>query len=329
MTSLSKRHVAGRRIGPPSRTRSAGLLLLPSVLAWGILLQATGCERTVPDDHAVEFVFGQTGRADGEFSYPRAISISPVDGRVFIVDKTARIQRFGPDGAFERAWRMPEYANGKPTGLHVDGQNRVWVADTHYARVICYDRDGKELFRFGSAGEGPGEFIFPTSVLVDRDGSIYVGEYGGNDRISKFSPRREYLFSFADKASGEGWVERPTEILCDEGGVLWVADAINRRICRYDRGGRFLSAFPVGESEPGRLSFPYGLALEKKGTLLVADRGNNRIVRFGPGGEVQGVWGVQGRLAGQLRQPWGVAVGAGGRIYCLDSWNNRVQVINW
>jgi len=289
-----------------------------------------GCAPAAGNDAAsVVGVFGKTGFGDGEFSYPRAIAVSPVDGCVFVVDKTARIQRFSADGVFERLWQMPDYKNGKPTGLFVDRRNRVWVADTHYARVICFDRDGRELFRFGSYGEGPGQFIFPTSVLVDRDGFIYVGEYGGNDRISKFSADRKYLFSFADRASGQGWVDRPADMLMDEDGILWVADACHRRVCRYDRKGRWLSAFGIGNGEPGGLGFPYGMAMEASGTLLVADRGNSRIIRFDRSGRVLGTWGKPGRGKGQILQPWGVAVGRDGRIYCLDSWNNRVQVIEW
>lgn len=311
---------ASRR-GGARPTRRALRLTLACLLA--------GCEPSRPEVASVEFIFGGHGMGNGEFGYPRAIAISPVDGRVFVVDKTARIQRFGPDGVFEHVWRMPESKDGKPTGLHVDRHNHVWVADTHYARVICYDRDGQERFRFGSRGEGPGQFIFPTTVLVDREGFIYVGEYGGNDRISKFSPDRRYLFSFADRTSGKGWVDRPTEILIDESDVLWVADALNRRICRYDRDGSFLSAFPVGDDDPGCLSNPFGMAFESSGTLLVADRGNNRLLRLDRRGRVLDTWGVAGRARGQILQPWGVAVGPGGRVYCLDSWNNRIQVLNW
>jgi DNA-binding beta-propeller fold protein YncE len=291
----------------------------------------TGCDGTQPDADAVETVFGSAGRGDGAFNYPRGIAISPVDGCVFVVDKSvpARIQRFSADGKFEHSWRTPDAKNGKPTGLYVDHENRVWVPDTHYARVIRYDRDGREQFRFGSRGEGPGQFIFPTAILVDRKGFIYVGEYGGNDRISKFSPEGVYLSSFADEASGEGWVDRPTEILMDDSGDLWVSDACNHRICHYDADGKFISAFGVGGDEPGTYGFPYGMAFEKNGNLLVADRGNNRIIRLNPQGEVLGTWGSQGRARGQLLQPWGVAVGPNGRIYCLDSWNYRVQVIDW
>jgi DNA-binding beta-propeller fold protein YncE len=300
----------------------------------------SGCKQAEADDAAVERIFGGPGLGAGEFSYPRSLAISPVDGRVFIVDKTARIQRFTARGQYEHQWRMPEWKNGKPTGLTVDRENRVWVPDTHYHRVIVFDRDGVELTRFGERGEGPGQFIFPTTVALDANGYIYVGEYGGNDRISKFTPQRQYLFSFAGRPDGasveedparteQARVERPTEIVIDEEGILWVADSCHHRICRYDGDGRFLSAFGLPGTGPGQLNYPYGLALEKSGSLLVADRGNNRLVRWARAGVFLGAWGTHGRGRGQIAQPWDVAVGADKRVYCLDSWNNRVQLIDW
>jgi DNA-binding beta-propeller fold protein YncE/ABC-type molybdate transport system permease subunit len=330
-----------RRAGGTTGSRRAGSLArrlngsLGSTGVWCVALAViallAGCERADPDVTAVDAVFGGPGLGTGEFSYPRGIAVSPVDGCVFVVDKspTARIQRFSPDGEYEHQWCMPEAKNGKPTGLYVDRHNRVWVPDTHYHRVITYDRDGRELFRFGARGEGPGEFIFPTDVVLDREGNIYVGEYGDNDRISKFSPDREYLFSFADKASGEGRVERPTGLAIDEDNTLWVADACHHRICRYGPDGRFLRAFGSPGTERDNLNYPYGLVLEGSGTLLVADRGNNRIVRFDRAGNFVGSWGIHGRDRGQISQPWGVAVAEDGRVYCLDSWNNRVQLIDW
>ncbi|MBN2559676.1 MAG: hypothetical protein JXQ75_01930 [Phycisphaerae bacterium] len=294
-----------------------------------------GCERAEPDAAAVEVVFGGPGLGAGEFSYPRGIAVSPVDGCVFVVDKspTARIQRFSADGVYQHQWHMPEYEDGKPTGIYVDTLNRVWVPDTHYHRVIVFDRDGGELFRFGEQGEGPGQFTLPTTVAIDRDGYIYVGEFDGqngeNDRISKFSPNRAYLFSFADKSAGEGRVKRPAEIVIDEHDILWVADSCNHRICRYDRDGHFLSAFGSPGTGPQEFKYPFGLAIEESGTLLVADRGNNRIERYDPNGKLLGIWGTAGRARGQIAQPWDVAVAEDGGIYCLDSWNNRVQLIRW
>ena len=63
----------------------------------------------------------------------------------------------------------------KPVGLSVHPDGRVFVADTHYNRVLVFDRDGKELARFGGYGKEPGHFIYPTDIAFGNDGRIYVG----------------------------------------------------------------------------------------------------------------------------------------------------------
>ncbi len=304
------------------RFRRAAMMVL-------CLWMLAGCTHHPSQQGRVDAVFGGPGLSPGEFSYPRALAVSPNDGCLFIVDKTARIQRFSQTGEYQHQWRMPEWVNGKPTSLFVDHSDHVWVADTHYARIMVFDRDGKELLRFGKHGEGPGEFTFPCAIAIDREGVVYVGEFGGNDRISKFTPDGRFMASFADKTSGPAWVERPTGLVFDETDVLWLADSCHHRICRYSRDGKLLSTFGEPGDGPGQLNYPYGLALESQGTILVADRGNNRIVRFDRNGKYLGSWGTPGRDVGQLAQPWNVAVAPTGRIYALDSWNNRVQIVDW
>ena len=125
------------------------------------------------------------------------------------MDKSARVQRFSLDGEPQLEWRMPIWELGKPTGLNVSPDGRIFVADTHYFRVIAYDQEGTELMRFGSYGEGPGEFIFPTDVEFGSEGRLYVSEYGGNDRIQVFDADGSYLFGFGSFGSEAGQFNRP------------------------------------------------------------------------------------------------------------------------
>ncbi|MEE8170043.1 MAG: hypothetical protein V3T70_05795 [Phycisphaerae bacterium] len=292
-------------------------------------LAGGACSAAGTDASHVEFVFGDNGMGRGEFAYPRGLTVSPVDGCVFIVDKAARVQRFDPQGRYETEWRMPEYDAGKPTGLAVDRRNRVWIADTHYSRVIVYDRDGRELFRFGESGDGPGQFRWPTTVAFDADGNAYVGEYGGNDRISRFTADGEFAFSFASGDAQTGGTNRPQGLAFDADGVLWVADAANHRIGRYARDGEFLGAFGNMGAGHGEFRYPYDVAVDAEQTIWISDYGNNRVVRMHRTGDILASWGSLGREPGQLRHAWSLDVAPNGLLYVLDSWNSRVQVLAW
>lgn len=272
-----------------------------------------------------EKVIGEQGLGPGQFVFPRAMATA-ADGTVFIIDKTARIQRFSPDGEYETSWQMPEWAAGKPTGISIDRQGRVLIGDTHYHRVLIFDRDGRELARFGSQGGGPGQFEFVTDVDVDADGNIYVGEYGGNDRISKFSPDFQFIQSIGGPETGEAALLRPQAFKFDARGDLVVADALHHRICRFTRDGRFLGAFGNAGHGPGELKYPYDVAICADGSLLVCEFGNNRLQRFDVSGKSLEVWGAAGRRVGELANPWGMALGADRRVFVVDYLNHRVQM---
>lgn len=290
------------------------------------LLTLAGCGGGDPTSSEPLHVFGRTGLGPGEFAYPRAALCTP-DDRLFIVDKAARVHCLGLDGTPLNEWRMPEFSAGKPTGIGRAPDGRLFLADTHYSRVVIYDPNGKELGRIGSWGRGPGQFLMPTDVAVCDDLSFYVSEYGGNDRISKFGPDGAYQFSFGGPGSGDAQLSRPQTLVIDTDGTLWVADACHHRIARFGARGEWLGSFGGLGHGIGELRFPYGLALLSDGTLVVCEYGNNRVQRFERDGRSLGVWGGAGRERGQLAYPWAVAVDRQDRVYVVDSGNNRVQVI--
>ncbi len=286
-----------------------------------------GCADRDGGQPAPLLIFGRTGMGPGEFSYPRAATLGP-DQQVYIVDKAARIQCYSLDGGFVRDWHTPAKDAGKPTGLSAGPDGRIYIADTHYARVLIYDTQGRLLEQFGSFGSGPGEFGLPTDVVAARDGTLYVAEYGINDRISKFSPRHEFLFSFGGKDAGEAALRRPQTLLIDPDDTLWVADACNHRVCHFDAAGRFLGSFGRAGDGPGELRFPYGLDRLSDSSFVVAEFGNNRIQRFDAQGRSLGIWGAAGRGPGQLAYPWAIVALPGDRVLIVDSGNNRMQIID-
>lgn len=294
-------------------------------MAVALIPSLGGCKRAHIADHKPEKIIGGHGFGPGEFHYPRAIATA-ADGCVFVVDKTARIQRFSPDGEFEAYWQTPESLDGKPTGITVDESGRVLVADSHYHRVIIYDRDGHEEARFGTAGSGPGQFGLVARAVVDVDGAIYVSEYGGDSRISRFSSNFQFLGMFGGPEDGAAALARPQCMVLDKDQTLWVADSCNHRICQFSREGKLLFSFGSPGREPGQMQYPYGLAFCPDDTLLVVEFGNNRLQRFDRTGKSLETWGGPGTRPGQMLDAWGVAVGKGGRVYVVDSRNHRVQM---
>ncbi len=290
------------------------------------LLGIAGCEPVATDSDDVIGMFGEVGLGPGAFSYPRAIAAEP-DGSVFVVDKNGRIQRFNADGEFETFWRMPETEKGKPVGLTVHPDGRIFVADTHYHRVMIFDRDGKSLGSFGSLGTGDGEFQLPTDVAVDADGFIYVSEYQGNDRITKWSADLRFVAFLGDTPIEGKRLSRPAGIDIDDEQTLWVADACNHRIVRLSLDGEVLNTFGEFGSQPGQLRYPYDLSVSPDGEIMVCEYEGNRLQWFSKDGRSLRCWGRAGRKPGELFAPWGATYGPKERVYVVDSLNSRVQII--
>ncbi|HNQ24708.1 MAG TPA: 6-bladed beta-propeller [Phycisphaerae bacterium] len=284
-----------------------------------------GCESESTSPAGVVGVFGGVGLGPGDFSYPRAIAAEP-GGCVFVVDKAGRVQRFNPEGQYETGWRMPLIESGKPIGLTVHPDGRIFIADTHYSRVMVYDRDGNLLTSFGKPGIGDGEFQLPTDVAVDAEGFLYVSEYYGNDRITKWSPDLQFVGAFGTEPVDGVPLRRPAAVVVDREQTLWVADACNHRLVHFTRDGEVLGRFGGFGSEPGRMRYPYGLCLTPRDELLVSEYEGNRLQWFSRDGRSLRVWGKPGRAPGELNAPWSVCCGANGRVYVLDSLNSRVQI---
>ncbi len=297
--------------------------LLPSV---------TGCLSRTESQNAGNFLgsWGRLGLSDGRFQKPRALTIDNQD-QVYVVDKTGRIQVFSSDGNFLRGWRTPEIANGKPTGLSIDMNGNVMVADTHYFRVLFYSPYGEllpEKTLGGSFGPEPGQMAFVTDCLEMPDGTFVVSEYGQYDRLQKYSASGEFIASFGTHGNDTFQFSRPQSIAKDANGLLWIADACNHRIVVYDWNAskpKFVKSIGSHGAAPGQFQYPYGLILGPEDSIYVSEYGGHRVQHLMRSGEFINAWGQPGRQPGQFNAPWSIALNSEGVLFVVDSGNNRVQ----
>lgn len=276
----------------------------------------------------LEQVWGTRGLADGQFQKPRAIAIDQND-RLYIVDMTARIQVFDVEGQFVNGWQTPAYQDGRPSGLSI-GQDGLFVADTHYFRVLRYTLRGQLLADRtigGTQGQRPGEFGFVTDAVQDSAGNIYVAEYGEHDRVQKFSADGDFLLTWGSHGRDPGQFVRPQNLSIDGQDRIWVADACNHRIQVFDDHGNLVQVWGQQGSSPGCLYYPYDLALDGLGHLYVCEFGNHRVQKFTLDGKSLGCFGTHGREEGRLNNPWALVCDSQNRTHILDTNNHRVQRI--
>lgn len=319
---FAPRPLVGAGLSAGVRTACSFLLALPA-LAPAACSKAPATPAAAP---GVVACWGTPGSGPGQFTKPRAVA---ADGRGFVyaVDMAGRIQKFTEDGRFVLEWRTPAIARGRPTDLECDRDGNVVVADTHYQTLRVYSPEGKELRSWGSEGKGPGQFIYPCGVAIDKDGFIFVSEFGGNDRIHKFTPAGEEVALWGSYGDGPGQFNRPQDLAVADDGAIVVADSCNHRIVVLNADGSYRAAW-AGSGESA-LNYPYDVQVERDGSLLVCEYGNNRLRRFTRDGKPLGTWGGPGTEPGRLNTPWDIAVGKDGLVFVADAMNHRIQAVRF
>jgi DNA-binding beta-propeller fold protein YncE len=313
---------ADRTVKKPGRAVRCFSLFIAAALSCG-----AGCTHPSDSIGSLDLVWGRRGISEGRFQKPRAIAIDGHD-QLYIVDMTARIQVFDADGRFLRTWNTPDHTAGRPTGMNVDRDGDLLVADTHYYRLLIYSPEGKLLRTIGGErGQGPGQFGFVTDAVEDPAGNYFISEYGDSDRIQKYTHDGHFLMQWGGHGDKLGQFDRPQSIDLDDQGRVWVADAGNHRVQVFDAAGKLQFSWGHEGIAPGELSYPYGLKLDGKGHVYICEFGNSRIQKFTLDGHSIGCWGTAGREPGELFNPWGLVRDSQGRIHIVDSENHRVQRI--
>ncbi len=75
---------------------------------------------------------------------------------------------------------------GGPRSIYVASQY-VYVTNFSNHTISVYTTEGEHVTTFGKSGSNEGDFIHPCGVYVDKDGFVYVCEYGySNNRVQVF-----------------------------------------------------------------------------------------------------------------------------------------------
>jgi DNA-binding beta-propeller fold protein YncE/phosphodiesterase/alkaline phosphatase D-like protein len=137
-----------------------------------------------------------------------------------------------------------------------------------------------------------------------------------------------YSFTFGKAGTGNGQLGSIQGVEADGSGNVWVADADNSRIQKFNSKGEYLSQVGSKGSGNGQFKWPSDVAIDSSGNVWVVDQENSRIQKFNSKGEYLSQVGSKGSGNGQLYFPTGIAIDAEGNLWVTDSGNNRVEKFN-
>ena len=171
-------------------------------------------------DGTVDAGFGQDGIQDA-----RAIAVDPRGDFVYVTGgSTGRLDQLSAStGA---ATRLVASNLATPTGVAVDADGTIAVAEQGANRILVLDPDGGPPSRFGIQGADVGALNRPTGVAFDPYGLVVVADTG-NGRIQRFTARG----SLVDALDGFG---SPVAVASDEVQAFAVVDSAGSRIAFAD-----------------------------------------------------------------------------------------------
>lgn len=133
-----------------------------------------------------------------------------------------------------------------------------------------------------------------------------------------------FVLKWGSSGSANGQFITPRGMATDAAGNVYVADAGNNRVQKFDNNGNFLLAFGIFGDVPGGFVQTSGVAVAPGGDIYVSDEFTQRISIFNSSGVFQSTFS-----AGSFpTTATGVALDSAGNVYVSDSANHRIRKFN-
>ena len=184
-----------------------------------------------------------------------------------------------------------------PTGIAVDGNGNILVADTGNGRIEKFSPTGTFLSSVGTKGTGHGQLGDPNGIAIDRTRNIYAAE-ASNHRVQKLAPDGTFI---ADWKGPEPGFYGPRRIAIGPDDSIYVVDQGRTRIVKFNPDGEVLAVWGSPGNADGQFNDPTSVAVDSiTNKVYVADPRNKRIQVFDDNGKFVTKWSVP---------EWGQAVG--------------------
>ena len=214
-----------------------------------------------------------------------------------------------------------------PIAVAVYNSTNIYVSNNRNHTVEIVGQNGKPKGVIGSAGDLPGDLMFPYGIDFLPDGGILIAETG-NYRIQEYSPEGKFVKTFLGPGNKAG-LQKPGPVCIDDRGQIYVGDLSGNQVVKFDRDARVLERF-------GNISYPHGIAVDvERNKLYVSDSGASAVKVYELEGETERELGREPQQVidsttpgNRLSMVRGIAVDRNGRLYVVDTIIGVVRVFD-
>ncbi|KAF2362577.1 B-box-type zinc finger [Trinorchestia longiramus] len=198
----------------------------------------------------------------------------------------------------------------EPSGVAVNAQNDIIVADTNNHRIQIFDKEGRFKFQFGECGKRDGQLLYPNRVAVVRtSGDIIVTERSPTHQIQIYNQYGQFVRKF-----GASTLCYPRGVTVDSRGRIIVVECKVMRVIIFDQFGTVLHQFNC----PNHLEFPNGCVVNDKQEIFISDNRAHCVKVFNYDGQYLRQIGGEGIT----NYPIGVGLTTQGEVLIADNHNN-------
>ena len=198
----------------------------------------------------------------------------------------------------------------EPSGVAVNAQNDIIVADTNNHRIQIFDKEGRFKFQFGECGKRDGQLLHPNRVaVVKTSGDIIVTERAPTHQIQIYNQYGQFVRKF-----GANILQHPRGVTVDNKGRIVVVECKVMRVLIFDHMGNVLHKFGCSK----HLEFPNGVVVNDKQEIFISDNRAHCVKVF----SYEGVFLRQIGGEGLTNYPIGVCINEAGEILVADNHNN-------
>ena len=203
------------------------------------------------------------------------------------------------------------------SGVAVDNDDNVYVADYGRNTIFKFNRWGKLLKIVGQKGRGPCEFNKPRGLAV-FEGHVYVCDYD-NNRVQVLTLELNFVNELSN-------FKEVRDIAIDEHGYMYICDTGNNRIQVVNDQSEMSYSFDAKERRS--LIGPCGVSVMNDFVYVIENPlcKDENVSVFTKEGNFVTAFGNFGKEEGQFNNPYGIAIDLDGFVYVCDYGNSRIQV---
>jgi DNA-binding beta-propeller fold protein YncE len=253
-----------------------------------------------------EFMEFLLGKPTSDKRIGKAWDIASSDGKIYVLDRRSRrlliIDLVQRKFDYLKDQRMGEL--DEPSGIWVTEDDVKYIADMARKQIVVFGANNDYLRSYG----GPDLFDKPVDVAVYQN-TVYVSDMDKNKIFALDKTSGKPKWNIGEKGSDNGQFAKPTHVVVDDEGNIYVTDAFNFRVQKFDPEGKFLKSYGYLGDAFGAFARPKGLDVDRDGHLYVVDAAFENVQIFDvKTGALLLFFGGAGTAPGSMYLPAGIHI---------------------